>query len=44
MLPMKLTEAAQTEWPLQIVLVPQKDGTLQFCVDDRKLIAVDSRG
>lgn len=35
-----IIECAQKEWTVPIVLVPNKDGTFQFCIDYCKLNAV----
>lgn len=43
MLPQKVIEPDQTEWTALIVHSPEKDGSLRFCVDYRKLNAVTKR-
>lgn len=43
LLAMKIIEHAQIEWPLPILSVPKKDGTLPFCIDYVKLTAVTTR-
>lgn len=43
LLVMKVVEPTQTEWSFSIVLVPDKDETLRFFVDCRKLNAATTR-
>lgn len=40
MLAMKIIKAAQTEWAVPLIFTPKKDGSLQFCIDYRKLNGV----